>query len=60
MAPQTCSPAPEPMTLEAFRRDVQRRVARVGGNAIPRNSGLRRTEGKQRLLAAIADTGAEW
>jgi len=60
MASQTSSPAPEPTTLEAFTQDVQRRVARAGGNAMPRNAGTRRTPAKQRLLAAIAETGTRW
>jgi hypothetical protein len=48
------------MTLEAFGRDVQRRVALAGDNAMPRNSGARRTESKRELLAAIEATGMRW
>ena len=48
------------MTLEAFKQDVQLRVALAGGNAMPRNSGTRRTEGKKALLAALEASGARW
>jgi hypothetical protein len=60
MASQTSSTAPEPITLEAFRQDVARRIAAAGGNALPRNSGTRRTEAKRRLVAAVEATGARW
>lgn len=60
MASQTSKPAPEPMTLEAFGQDVQRRVALAGGNAMPRNKGNRRTVAKRELLAAIEATGTRW
>lgn len=60
MASRTSSRAPEPITLEALERDVQRRVALAGGNAMPRNSGTRRTDSKRQLLNAIEATGVRW
>ena len=60
MASQTSSRAPEPITLEAFESDVQRRVALAGGNAMPRNAGTRRTESKRQLLKAVEATGSRW
>ena len=60
MASQTFKPNPEPMTLEAFGQDVRRRVALAGGNAMPRNSGTRRTEGQKTLVAAIEASATRW
>ncbi len=60
MASRNSSQGPEPITLDAFGRDVQRRVAVAGGNAMPRNGGTRRTESKRQLLSAIEATGSRW
>lgn len=60
MASLTSSRAPEPITLEALGRDVQRRVALADGNAMPRNSGERRTTSKRELLRSIEASGRRW
>ncbi len=60
MASQSSDQAPEPITLEAFGQDVQRRVALAGGNAMPRNAGNRRTASKGQLLSAIEAAGRRW
>lgn len=48
------------ISLEEFGRDVARRREAVGGAEMPRNSGQRRTESKQKLLIAIQAAGGNW
>lgn len=50
----------QPVSLADFGHDVARRRALIEPIDMPRNSGLRRTESKIALLAAIAETGARW
>lgn len=57
---KTFNRSPQAVSLEDFGRDVARRRAAVGVVQMPRNSGTRRTESKQSLLAAIEATGARW
>jgi len=51
---------PQPVTLEAFGRDIARRREEAGALDLPRNSGARRTSSKSALLKAIGATGAKW
>ena len=60
MASQNFNPSRQGISLADFGQDVVRRNEAAGSIAMPRNSGTRRTESKQMLLAAIADTGARW
>ena len=48
------------ISLDAFGRDLARRREAAGMPVAPRNSGLRRTESKDALLAALKDTGTIW
>ena len=48
------------ISLVDFGQDVARRRAAVGDVAIPRNAGMRRTESKRALLAAIKDADGLW
>jgi len=60
MAYQSFNPRRNGVTLATFGQDVARRRAAAGVIDMPRNAGNRRTESKQMLLAALADTGADW
>lgn len=61
MASQTSNqPQRRAISLQEFGRDVARRREAAGAAAMPRNSGERRTESKQGLLAAIQAVGGRW
>ncbi len=60
MASKSSKADPQPITLEAFGRDIERRLEAAGPLDLPRNSGTRRTASKRALLKAIEDTGAKW
>ena len=60
MAQQTSSQSPREISLEEFGRALARRREAVGVAEMPRNSGARRTESKQGLLAAIEAFGGRW
>lgn len=60
MAWQNSKQPKEAISLEALGRDVARRREAAGTAEMPRNSGQRRTESKQVLLAAIQATGGRW
>lgn len=46
--------------LADFAADIERRLIASDVTNMPRNSGMRRTESKRVLLAAIEKTGANW
>ncbi|MGB3722227.1 MAG: hypothetical protein WA979_05335 [Pacificimonas sp.] len=49
--------------FQKFAADLARRRVALAGSPLldtPRNSGKRRTASKRALLAAIAETGANW
>ena len=48
------------ISLVDFGQDVARRRAAAGDVAIPRNTGMRRTESKRALLAAINEADGLW
>jgi hypothetical protein len=48
------------ISLADFKRDLARRLEETGPIDMPRNSGARRTKGKQILLDALAKLGATW
>ncbi|MDF0489897.1 hypothetical protein PX554_17315 [Sphingomonas sp. H39-1-10] len=50
----------QPVPLEDFVRDIERRRAETGITELPRNSGLRRTASKRTLLKAIEEAGGRW
>ena len=60
MEPSTFKVAREAISLDEFKRDLARRLAAAGSLDISRNSGLRRTESKKALLAAIKAAGGRW
>ena len=47
----------DPLTLDAFGRDVARRRTASGITDLPANSGKRRTKSKKALLEAIRQGG---
>lgn len=59
MASQTSSDKPA-VTLDVFAADVARRREAAGDPVMPRNAGIRRTESKRAMLAALKDLGADW
>jgi hypothetical protein len=50
----------QPIPLEAFVAEIERRRAAAGYPEMPRNSGNRRTESKRALLKAIEEAGGTW
>ncbi|VVT26806.1 conserved hypothetical protein [Sphingomonas aurantiaca] len=48
------------ISLADFGQDVARRRAAAGDVVVPRNAGIRRTESKRALLAAINDADGLW
>ena len=55
------SPTPlKAIKLEAYARELAKRRKALGEIDMPRNSGLRRTESKKALLAAIKAAGGNW
>jgi hypothetical protein len=60
MASKTLKTGPEPISLDAFGRDVLRRRENAASSEPPRNSGKRRSISKKLLLKAIEGTGARW
>lgn len=54
------SNSPRGMSLASFGQGVTRRREILGDIAMPRNSGLRRTDSKIALLAAIENVGGSW
>ena len=55
------SPTPrKAIKLDDFARELAQRREALGEIDMPRNSGLRRTESKKALLAAIKAAGGNW
>ena len=55
------SPTPlKAIKLEEYARELAKRRKALGEIDMPRNSGLRRTESKKALLAAIKAAGGNW
>ncbi len=50
----------QPIPLDDFVRDIERRRAESGITDLPRNTGLRRTPSKRALLKAIEEAGGKW
>lgn len=50
----------QPIPLDAFVAEVERRRAAAGYPDMPRNAGNRRTESKRALLKAIEVAGGKW
>lgn len=57
---RTYNQSREAISLDAFGRDLERRLAAAGSVVMPRNAGSRRTESKYALLAALEQAGARW
>ena len=60
MASRSSPPPRKAIKLEDFARELAERRAALGEIDMPRNSGLRRTESKKALLAAIKAAGGKW
>ena len=60
MALSTFKTAREAIPLEEFARELAQRREALGDVDMPRNSGLRRTDSKKALLAAIKAAGGRW
>ena len=50
----------EPIPLDDFVAEIERRRAAAGYPEMPRNAGNRRTESKRALLKAIRNAGGKW
>jgi hypothetical protein len=60
MASTRSKAEPNPISLDAFGRDVERRRQEAGEVDLPRNAGRLRTASKRGLLKAIQDIGGNW
>jgi hypothetical protein len=50
----------QPIPLDEFVAEIERRRIETGITEMPRNSGNRRTESKRALLKAIEEAGGTW
>jgi hypothetical protein len=50
----------QPIPLDAFVAEIERRRAAAGYPDMPRNAGNRRTDSKRALLKAIEAAGGKW
>lgn len=60
MAFQTLKTRNKIISINEIECDIARLKLALPDNAVPRNSGTRRTESKKALLKAINETGANW
>ena len=60
MESRTSRPKSDPIPLDEFAADIERRRLATGITDLPRNSGKRRTASKRALLKAIEDSGGKW